>query len=90
MGLSNTACSPVTEVYNPTAGGTDRIFTGVPNGSNPAACSSGGCINDLIVTAWQASTGYTVGQTIDTANNLQVVVTAGTSKSGSAPSWIDT
>jgi hypothetical protein len=91
MGLSNTACSEVTEVYNPAAGGTDRIFTGVPNGSDAAACSSGGCLDDLIVTAWQASTGYAVGQTvIDTANNLQVVVTPGTSKSGSAPSWIDT
>jgi hypothetical protein len=88
MGLSNTACSPVSEIFNPAAGGTDRIFAGVPTGSDAAACSSGGCINDLIITAWQASTPYTVGQRVlDPSINLQVVVTAGTSSSG--PFWID-
>jgi hypothetical protein len=91
IGTSNTACSPVTEVFNPAAGGTDRIFASVPNGSDAAPCSSGGCVNDLIVTAWQPSTSYAVGQRIlDPANDQQVVATAGTSKSGSAPSWLET
>jgi hypothetical protein len=86
MGLSNTACSPLTEVYNPAAGGTDRIFTGVPNGSDAAACSSGGCINDFIVTAWQPLTNYALGQrVIDSSNDLEIVVTAG--ESGSSPIW---
>jgi hypothetical protein len=91
MGLSNTACSPVTEVYNPAAGGVDRIFASVPNGSDAAACSSGGCINDVIVTAWQPSTSYSLGQfVLDPSNNLQVVVSPGISGSGSSPFWIDT
>jgi hypothetical protein len=78
----------VTEVFNPAAGGTDRIFASVPNGSDAAPCSSGGCTNDLIITAWQPSTLYAVGQRIlDPANDQQVVATAGTSKSGSAPFW---
>jgi len=91
IGLSNTACSPLTEVFNPASGGTDRIFASVPNGSDAAACSSGACVNDLVIGAWQPSTSYSVGQHIlDAANFWQVVATAGTSKSGSAPSWIDT
>jgi hypothetical protein len=91
IGTSNTACSPVTEVFNPAAGGTDRIFASVPNGSDVASCSSGGCINDLIVTTWQPSTSYTVGQRILDPNNYQqVVAIAGTSKSGSPPFWLET
>ena len=91
IGLSNTACSPVTEVFNPASGGTDRIFVSVPNGSDAAACSSGPCVNNLVIGAWQPSTSYSMGQHIlDAANFWQVVATAGTSKSGSAPSWIDT
>ena len=91
IGTSNTACSPVTEVFNPAAGGTDRIFASVPNGSDAAPCSSGSCVNDLIVTVWQPSTSYAVGQRILDPNNYQqVVAIAGTSKSGSAPFWLDT
>ncbi|MGD1081238.1 MAG: hypothetical protein ABR881_23190 [Candidatus Sulfotelmatobacter sp.] len=91
VGLSNTPCSPVTEVFNPAAGGTDRIFASVPNGSDAAPCSSGACINNLVIGAWQPATSYTVGQSIlDPANYWQVVATAGTSKSGTAPSWTDT
>lgn len=91
IGLSNTPCSPVTVVFNPAAGGTDRIFASVPNGSDAATCSSGGCINNLTIGVWQPSTSFTVGQQIlDPANFWQVVATAGTSKTGTAPSWIDT
>jgi hypothetical protein len=91
IGTSNTSCSPVTEIFNPAGTGTDRIFASVPNGSDAAACSSGGCINDLIATTWQPSTSYSVGQQVlNPANFLQVVAIAGTSKSGSAPSWSNT
>jgi hypothetical protein len=88
IGLSNTACSPVAEVFNPASGGTDRIFASVPNGSDAAACSSGSCVNNLTIGAWQPSTSFSVGQQIiNSANFWQVVATAGTSKSGSAPAW---
>ncbi len=89
MGLSNTACSPLTEIYNPAAGGTDRIFASVPNGSDTAACSSAGCINDLIMTAWQPLTNYALGQrVIDPSNDLEIVVTPG--ESGTSPFWDET
>jgi hypothetical protein len=88
---SNVACSPLTEVFNPAGGGMDRIFGSVTNGSDAAACSNGGCIGSLSINNWQPSTGYAVGQQVlDPANFLQVVATGGTSKSGSAPSWMDT
>jgi hypothetical protein len=91
IGTSNTACSPVTEVFNPAAGGTDRIFASVPNGSDAAPCSSGSCVNNLVIGAWQPSTSYAVGQLIlDPANFWQVVATAGTANSGSSPSWVNT
>lgn len=89
MGQSNTACSPLTEIYNPAAGGIDRIFASVPNGSDTAACSSGGCINDLIMTAWQPLTNYALGQrVIDSSNDLEIVVKAG--ESGTSPFWDET
>jgi hypothetical protein len=89
LSLSGVPCSPVTDVYNP-AGSVDRIFAGVTNGSDAKACSSAGCIANLVTGVWKPSTSYTVGQTIlDSANYWQVVATAGTSNS-SAPSWIDT
>jgi hypothetical protein len=91
ISLSNVACSPLTEVFNPASGGTDRIFASVTNGSDAAQCSSGACISNLIIGARQPSTSYTVGQRVlDPADFWQVVATAGTSSSGSAPSWIDT
>jgi hypothetical protein len=91
IGSSNTACSPVTEVFNPAAGGTDRIFASVPNSGDAQPCSSGGCVNNLTIGAWQPSTSYAVGQMVlDPSSYWQVVATAGTSKSGAAPSWMDT
>ena len=91
LSLSNVPCSPVTDVYNPQSGGADRIFAGVTTGSDAAACSSGGCVVNLVSNVWQPSTSYTVGQVVlDPGNFMQVVAVAGTSKTGSAPSWIDT
>ncbi len=90
IGTSNTACSPVTEVFNPAAGGTDRIFASVPNGSDAAPCSSGSCVNNLAIGAWQPSTSYAVGQLVlDPANFWQVVAAPGISNGGGAPSWLD-
>ena len=91
LGLSNTACSPVTEVFNPAGTGTDRVFASVPNGGDAQSCSSGGCVNNLTIGAWKASTSHSVGQLIlDPSSNWQVVATAGISKSGAAPSWMGT
>ena len=90
LGSSNVPCSPVTEVFNPAAGGTDRIFASVASSGEAAGCSSNGCIMNVVVTSWQPSTSYAVGQSIITPNNnLMVVVTAGISKSGSPPAWPD-
>jgi hypothetical protein len=90
LGTSNVPCSPVTEVFNPAAGGTDRIFASVASSGSAAGCSSNGCIMSVVVTTWQPSTSYAVGQRIITPNNnLMVVVTAGISKSGSPPAWPD-
>ena len=90
VSLSTLSCSPVTDVFNPAAGGTDRIFASVPNGSDAKPCSSGGCINNLVIGAWAASTSFTVGQLIlDSSNYWQVVAAAGTTGT-TAPSWIDT
>ena len=91
LGLSNTACSPVTEVFNPAGTGTDRIFASVPNSGDAQACSSAGCVNNVTIGAWQPSTSYAVGQMVlDPSSNWQVVATAGISKSGTAPSWMST
>jgi hypothetical protein len=80
----------VTEVFNPAAGGTDRIFASVPNGSDAAPCSSGSCVNNLVIGAWQPSTSYAVGQLVlDPANFWQVVAAPGISNGGGAPSWLD-
>ena len=91
LGVSNTACSPVTEVFNPAGTGTDRIFASVPNSGDAQACSSAGCVNNVTIGAWQPSTSYAVGQMVlDPSSNWQVVATAGISKSGTAPSWMST
>lgn len=91
ISTSNTPCSPLAAVFNPAGTGTDRVFASVAAGSDAAACSGGSCITNLTIGAWQPSTSYTVGQRIlDPANFWQVVSTAGTTGSSSAPSWVDT
>ncbi len=92
LATSNVACSPVTDIYNPQTGGIgDRIFASVTSGGDAAACSSGGCVASLVSNTWQPSTSYTLGQVVlDSSNFMQVAAIAGTSKTGSAPSWIDT
>lgn len=86
---AGTACSPVTEIYNANAtnGPFDWIFLSVEGSGSMTPCSSGGCVMNFIVTAWQASSAYLLNQEILDSNlNIQKVTTAGTSGS-SQPSW---
>jgi hypothetical protein len=55
LGSANVTCSPVTEIYNPNASGGpfDWIFVSVQNNGSLTNCSSGGCVMNLIVTAWR-------------------------------------
>ncbi|MHB8216526.1 MAG: hypothetical protein ACYDDS_10645 [Candidatus Sulfotelmatobacter sp.] len=85
----NPACSPATDVLNPSlaAGAEERIFVSVRNNGVAANCSSGGCVLNFIDTPWQASTSYQVGQEILDSNlNIETVTTAGSSGS-TLPTW---
>ena len=93
---SITPCSPVTDILNPNAspGPTEWIFASVQKSavSNLPGCaaSAGGCIYNVKVTPWQASTAYAVGEEVlDSDFQIQVVETAGTSNS-SVPAWSTT
>jgi hypothetical protein len=98
---SNSACSPVTDVFVPGAtigsAATERVFVSVQGNSTAAACSGsgGGCIQNLIDTPWQASTAFTVGQEILVKSSsplvrfINVVITAGTTGT-TQPSWPST
>jgi hypothetical protein len=93
----NIPCSPVSEVFNPSANsgvnsggpqGTDRIFLSTLGNSGSCTAGNGGCIFSATVTEWQPITAYTVGQVIaDSNERIQVVIQAGTSKSGAPPAW---
>jgi hypothetical protein len=92
--LSNvsTTCSPVADIPNPNAasggGPLEWIFAGVAAGGLGNNCSLSGCIMNFNVQPWLASHAYSVGQEIlDTNLNVQVVRTAGTSKTGTHPTW---
>ncbi len=84
---SNTPCSPVTDVYNPNAGGaaTEEIFVSVQNHGQNAGCGSGGCVLNFVDTPWQPSTLYNVGQEVLALSNnddklyVYVVTVGGTS-----------
>lgn len=87
-----TACSPVTDVSNPNAtpNPNEWIFASAQNSGSGNNCASGGCIMNLVVKPWQASTAYVVGQEVlDTNFQIQVVRTAGTSKA-TMPTWSTT
>jgi hypothetical protein len=93
----NIPCSAISEVFNPSVNsgvnsggpqGTDRIFLSTQGNSGSCTTGNGGCIFSATVTEWQPSTAYTVGQVIaDSNERIQVVITAGTSKSGAPPAW---
>ena len=77
-------CLSITEIFN---GATDRIFMSVPSAGITDGCSGGGCLMSFVVTAWNASTAYTVGQEIlDGNGTIEEVATAGVSGS-TQPVW---
>ena len=89
-GTSGTQCSQVTEIYNPnvTPGSTPPnppfdflLFSVAANGS-ASGCAGGACVMNSIVTQWQPSHAYTLGQEImdnRSQYHIQRVTTAGTS-----------
>jgi hypothetical protein len=89
---ATTGCSPVTDISNPnaTGGATEWIFASAQASASGNSCTGGGCIMNFKVTPWQPSTAYTVGQEVlDTNLNIQVVRTAGTSRTAvkGHPTW---
>ena len=85
----NPACSPVTDVLNPSlaVGAEERLYVSVQNNGVATNCGVGGCVLNFIDSPWKASTSYQVGQEIlDSHFNIETVTTAGTSGS-TAPSW---
>ena len=96
---STPACSPVTDISAPGAtvgsAATEHLFVSVQGNSTAAACSGGGCIQNLIDTPWQGSTSFTAGQEILVKSSsplsrfINVVITAGTTGT-TQPSWPST
>lgn len=97
-GTSGTQCSQVTEIYNPNAtpGTTPPnppfdflLFSVAANGS-ATGCAGGACVMNSIVTQWQASHVYTLGQEImdnRSQYHIQRVTTAGTSGPTVPATW---
>ena len=86
-------CGPITEAYNvnETGGAEDWIFLSVTASSSQNGtygCAAAGCLMNLAILEWQASTAYAAGQhIIDSNGDTEVVTGAGTSKSGAHPTW---
>jgi hypothetical protein len=89
-GTSKAACSPVSDVRNPSApGGTHEfVFVSAQLNGRPAACNdTTGCVMNFLDTPWIGDTGWPVGQQILSSKlNIETVVTAGTS-AGTPPTW---
>jgi hypothetical protein len=92
----NQPCSPLIDVNNPNTigGASERVFVSTAGNAWPNACTGGGCVISFVVTQWQPSTAYTVGQEIlvsspDNPNVLftYVVTDAGTS-GPTTPHWL--
>ena len=83
---STAACSPVTDVSNPSLG-EERLFLSPQNNGRPTACGANGCLESFVDTPWQASTSYALGQQIlSSRDRIEVAITAGTS-GPTAPAW---
>jgi len=84
-----TECSPITDIANPNApgGAAEWIFASVQSDGAGNSCGSTGCVMNLTVQPWNASTYYAVGQEVLDPNlHIQVVRSSGTSGTNS-PSW---
>lgn len=79
----------------PGSAATEHLYVSVQGNSTAASCTSGGCIQNLINTPWQATTSFTVGQEIlvksfsPLARFINVVITAGTT-GFNPPTWGNT
>lgn len=92
--FSNPACSPVTAISNPnsTNGTAERAFVSVEN-SGQVCTDPSGCLMNFVITPWQPSTEYNVGQQVLVRVSgvpdvlfIQVAVAAGTS-GATMPAW---
>jgi len=89
-------CSTVTAISAPGASiglpPAERFFVSVQDLGNTNGCSGGGCISNFIITPWQASTTYSVGQQIlvkgsNPTRRLIATVTVGGVSGISQPGW---
>jgi hypothetical protein len=90
LSVTNTSCSPVTDVLNPNVqnplnptGPTvpvEWIFASAATGGVSSGCSGSGCIFNFIDSQRQPTTAYVVGQEVlDNLGHIEVVETLGTS-----------
>jgi ice-binding like protein len=90
LSTDDTACSPVTDIFNPNAAGgaTEWIFASVQTGGESSACAAAGCVMNFKNTSWLPSNLYSVGQEIlDTGLHIEVVEST-TGPSGlTVPTW---
>jgi hypothetical protein len=94
----NQPCSPLIDVNNPnTSGGaSERVFVSTALNAWPNICQGGGCVISFVVTQWQPSTAYNVGQEIlvaspDNPNVLYTYVVTDPGTSGTTPPhWLAT
>jgi hypothetical protein len=79
------ACSPVTDVPNPTTSGgfSERLFVSVQNSGLATSCSGAGCVLNFIDTPWQKFTFYQLHQQILDKNRCIEEVTHAGSSAGS-------
>lgn len=88
-------CSSVTDISNPNAAGgvNEWIFASVQASGSGDSCGGAGCAMNFVVQPWKPSTAYAVGQEVlDTHFQVQVVRTAGTSRTAAQghPTWSTT
>lgn len=86
---STAACSPVTDVINPSApnGAHEFVFVSSQNDGGPPSCGSTGCLISFLNSPWRASLNWPVGQQI-LSSNLDIETVIVTGRSGAVtPNW---
>jgi hypothetical protein len=89
------ACSPLTDVYNPTISGegtpTEWVFLSTGAAGSPPACEGVSCVMSFKTTSWLPSTVYNAGQEILDSNlNIQVADNSGGTSGLTPPVWSTT